>query len=382
MKEATSRGEPLARWVAPTVATQVDQIPLAEVHASWSPERTGELPIDAAVALLRAIGVVDPVLLRPRGGGGYEVITGHRTVAAARQAGLERIPAVVRELDDAQALTALALDGSTTGRFTAAGAVELRTRLLAAGRSPADVEEVMAAAPAAPVAEPVAPAAVAAVPAATAGRWLPLPAGRPRLARMSSAFVDVPRMLRRLAEDGFTGTVELVAGSRTDALAFLDGTVVAAFVEELGQRHEGRLRLPSPESGAVVEITVRPHAGAVVVAVALAVCGPTRLTGLHASFLHLPGLLEVLGRERADAAVTVSAPAGAGVILLAQGRVIAAYARRHGEGPGEDAEAGDVPAVAELIAGEDGDIDVHSGGLGSPLDLEEMIAGATTAGAA
>ena len=45
----------------------------------------------------------------------------------------ERVPAVVREFDDAHALVALALDGTATGRITERGATELIERLRAAG---------------------------------------------------------------------------------------------------------------------------------------------------------------------------------------------------------------------------------------------------------
>src|SRR5205807_7481212 len=98
------------------------------------------------------------------------------------------------------------------------------------------------------------------------------------------------------------------------------------------------------------------------------------LTGLHAAFLDLDGLLRTLARQRADAALVVSAPGGAGVILLAEGQPVAAYARRRGQLPGEAAEAADIAAVTELLAGGEGEVDVHTGRVPEPLDLEELIA--------
>ncbi|MGH7748349.1 MAG: ParB N-terminal domain-containing protein, partial [Candidatus Dormibacteria bacterium] len=124
---------PLSRWLAPTAATQIDQIELKEVDDGWTPERAGETPLVAMMALVRAVGVVDPVLLRPAGDGRFEVVTGHRTVAAARAVGYDRVPAVVREMDEVHALVALALDGTATGRVTEKGAADLMERLRAAG---------------------------------------------------------------------------------------------------------------------------------------------------------------------------------------------------------------------------------------------------------
>jgi ParB family chromosome partitioning protein len=49
-------------------------------------------------------GVLQPVLVRPRPGGTYELVAGERRWRAAGIAGLANIPAIVREREDAQAL--------------------------------------------------------------------------------------------------------------------------------------------------------------------------------------------------------------------------------------------------------------------------------------
>lgn len=209
-------------------------------------------------------------------------------------------------------------------------------------------------------------------------RWVPLPAGRPRHARLSSAFADAPRMLRLLAADLFTGTVEMAAtDGRRDCVTFLEGACIAVSVEESGQRVLRTLRLPSPDREPIVEITVRPHPAPVVIALALALRSPARLVGLDASFLSFPGLLSSLSRHGGDAAVVVSAPHGGGVVLISGGEPIAAYARRDGEEPGEVAETTDVATVAELLSGGDGEVDVHDGPLVAPLDLDHLIEAAT-----
>ncbi|MCY3634271.1 MAG: ParB/RepB/Spo0J family partition protein [bacterium] len=53
---------------------------------------------------IREVGVLQPVLVRPSANGKYELIAGERRCRAARQAGLDRIPAVVRTAEDADAL--------------------------------------------------------------------------------------------------------------------------------------------------------------------------------------------------------------------------------------------------------------------------------------
>ena len=81
------------------------EIPLDRVHPNPRQPRKHFDP--AALAELtesiRASGVIQPIVVR-RDGDDYELIAGERRLRAARQAGLEKIPAVVREVTDAQSL--------------------------------------------------------------------------------------------------------------------------------------------------------------------------------------------------------------------------------------------------------------------------------------
>jgi ParB family transcriptional regulator, chromosome partitioning protein len=66
-----------------------------------------EFDEDALAALSQSIaarGVLQPVVVRPLAGGTYELVAGERRLRAARMAGLETIPAVVRETDEADRL--------------------------------------------------------------------------------------------------------------------------------------------------------------------------------------------------------------------------------------------------------------------------------------
>ena len=49
-------------------------------------------------------GVLQPILARPRQQGGYEIISGHRRLRACELAGLKEIPAIIRDMDDEEAI--------------------------------------------------------------------------------------------------------------------------------------------------------------------------------------------------------------------------------------------------------------------------------------
>jgi ParB family transcriptional regulator, chromosome partitioning protein len=53
---------------------------------------------------IKAQGLIQPIVVRPRLEGGYELIAGERRWRAAREAGIATVPAVVREADDRDTL--------------------------------------------------------------------------------------------------------------------------------------------------------------------------------------------------------------------------------------------------------------------------------------
>ncbi len=56
---------------------------------------------------IRESGVLVPALARPKEGGGYELVSGHRRMAACRALGLETMPVIIRELTDEEAVIAM-----------------------------------------------------------------------------------------------------------------------------------------------------------------------------------------------------------------------------------------------------------------------------------
>jgi len=78
------------------------EISLAEIRPSpFQPrKRFDDKKLDELAASIRAQGILSPVIVRQIPGG-YELVAGERRLRATERAGLERIPAVVREMSNA-----------------------------------------------------------------------------------------------------------------------------------------------------------------------------------------------------------------------------------------------------------------------------------------
>ncbi|MDG1582912.1 ParB/RepB/Spo0J family partition protein [Pseudomonas sp. GOM6] len=64
--------------------------------------------LEELASSIKAQGVMQPIVVRPIGGGRFEIIAGERRWRASQQAGLDKIPAMVREVPD-EAAIAMAL---------------------------------------------------------------------------------------------------------------------------------------------------------------------------------------------------------------------------------------------------------------------------------
>ena len=92
---------------------RVVELPLAELH----PFRNHPFKVvddekmqDTAQSI-RDHGVLVPAIVRPREEGGYEIVAGHRRHFASQIAGLDTMPAIVRDLDD-DAATIIMVDSN------------------------------------------------------------------------------------------------------------------------------------------------------------------------------------------------------------------------------------------------------------------------------
>ena len=93
---------------------QVQQIPIDELHPFTNhPFKVVEDDsMEQTVNSIKDYGVLSPLIARPRpDGDGYEIISGHRRQFAAREAGLETLPVIVRDMDD-DAATVLMVDSN------------------------------------------------------------------------------------------------------------------------------------------------------------------------------------------------------------------------------------------------------------------------------
>jgi len=94
----------------PEPESVVAEVPVDQIlRGRYQPRRTfSEESLQELAASIRAQGLMQPVVVRPRAQGGYELIAGERRWRAAQLAGLERIPVVVKEVSDERA-SAMAL---------------------------------------------------------------------------------------------------------------------------------------------------------------------------------------------------------------------------------------------------------------------------------
>lgn len=98
-----------APWIdpiAPTEKADASLIALKNIHLPpqqprryFDPQAMKEL-----IASVRQHGILQPLLVRPRATGGYELVAGERRYRAATESGLTEVPVVIRELSNQEAL--------------------------------------------------------------------------------------------------------------------------------------------------------------------------------------------------------------------------------------------------------------------------------------
>jgi len=102
MEEPKSKAKRGAKTAAAAQEDRITLLPLSELHDF--PNHPFKVRDDEAMQetaeSIRQYGVLVPAIVRPREGGGYEIIAGHRRRHGSELAGLQNLPCIVREMDD------------------------------------------------------------------------------------------------------------------------------------------------------------------------------------------------------------------------------------------------------------------------------------------
>jgi ParB family chromosome partitioning protein len=102
-------GRGLGALIPPTTAETAaayQELPVSAVRPNPNQPRSSfdEEAMAALTASIREVGILQPVLVRPAGEGEYELVAGERRWRAARRAGLQTVPALVRTVGDTATL--------------------------------------------------------------------------------------------------------------------------------------------------------------------------------------------------------------------------------------------------------------------------------------
>jgi ParB family chromosome partitioning protein len=99
----------------------VQEVPLAaiDVNPRQPRARFDDQAIQDLASSIRDRGVLQPILLRSLGDDRFELIAGERRLRASRLAGLERIPALVKEANDSESLVLAIVENVLRADLTA-----------------------------------------------------------------------------------------------------------------------------------------------------------------------------------------------------------------------------------------------------------------------
>ena len=88
---------------------KVQNIPIAELHPFKDHpfKILNNEEMERMIESIRKVGAITPALARPMPDGGYELISGHRRLAACQVLGFETMPVIVREMSDDEAVIAM-----------------------------------------------------------------------------------------------------------------------------------------------------------------------------------------------------------------------------------------------------------------------------------
>ena len=115
----------------PEVIRQTTHIPISKIKPNSYQPRShfSDNELDALTESIRQEGVLMPILIRPQGEG-FELIAGERRWRASQAAGLTEIPAVIRQVNDLQALELAIIENEQRDDLTAIESAQAYRRMI------------------------------------------------------------------------------------------------------------------------------------------------------------------------------------------------------------------------------------------------------------
>jgi ParB family chromosome partitioning protein len=233
-------------------AESVAMIPIGQVHPAPDNLRRSLGDMEELTASVKANGILQPITVEPRDHDGYQVVMGHRRLAAAQLAKLERIPAIVRTFKPGDRIVAMGVENLQRENLSPTEEAELYRRLT--------------------VDEGLTQRGVAAITGSSQARvakrlaLLKLPELAVRAVDSGRLGVDEAAELASLAEEpGFAGAVEKILSS---SYSHVTSREVPRYVKSLAgetaaadKRNETRDRLEAEGKKVVGEATASWQAG-------------------------------------------------------------------------------------------------------------------------
>ena len=202
---------------------------------------------------------------------------------------------------------------------------------------------------------------------------IPVPAGEVVYDSLKTSFVDFPRLITTLENEGYTGYVRLLTESASGLILFREGAAQECMFDPGDELQRGSEALRSFND----EVT-RGHGVLDVVGLPeeivdglydLVVARPV-YTELYAAWVDMPALLDYLHDQKLTGSVMVRGEGGTGIIILTDGKATGAYtseSRTIDEDP---------KVVLELCSDKNAMIEVKSadGAAGRPpLDVDVVV---------
>jgi outer membrane biosynthesis protein TonB len=202
---------------------------------------------------------------------------------------------------------------------------------------------------------------------------IPVPAGEVVYDSLKTSFVDFPRLITTLENEGYTGYVRLLTEAASGLILFRDGAAQECMFDPGDQQLRGSdaLRAFNDEvthGHGVLDVVGLPEE--IVDGLYDLVVARPVYTELYAAWVDMPALLDYLHDQKLTGSVMVRGEGGTGIIILTDGKATGAYtseSRTIDEDP---------KVVLELCSDKNAMIEVKSadGAAGRPpLDVDVVV---------